>query len=83
MFEDQIELATQKSKETPCECVLVCGVAGKYTLFIMQEGRPHREGVGLFKRLAMACLLALALIPSHLSAFQDSHTIHIQSDLFY
>ena len=54
-----------------CVCVCVCvwrgrGRGANYTLFIMQERRPHRERGGLFKRLAMACLLALALIPSHL-----------------
>lgn len=47
-------------------CMCVCVFLAKYTLFIMQERRPHRETGGLFKRLAMACLLALALIPSHL-----------------
>lgn len=60
-------------------CVSVCwcvGLLAKYTLFIMQERRPHRERVGLFKRLVMACLLALALIPSHLPVSQDSHINH-------
>lgn len=56
-----------------CWCV---GLLAKYTLFIMQERRPHRERVGLFKRLVMACLLALALALSHLPVFQASDIIH-------
>lgn len=51
------------------------GLLAKYTLFIMQERRPHRERGGLFKRLELACLLALALIPSHLPILQDSHAV--------
>lgn len=47
-------------------CVCVCVLLAKYTLFIMQERKPQREKGGLFKRLTLACLLALALIPSHL-----------------
>lgn len=54
-----------------------CVLLAKYTLFIgkCRKRKPHRERGGLPKRLEVACLLALALVPSHLPFIQDSHGI--------
>lgn len=60
---------------------VVC-VAGKIYIIYgqMQERKPHRERGGLSKRLAVACLLALARVPSHLPFIQDSHAIQKKAD---